>query len=104
MRREEAMAERARARQNIFLGAWLGGLLLTALAILIAFLALSGGMPLALGGTAFFLLGMGVLATGIAIWVRAAAHREVARRLRVQAGAQTKRREIPSARSVTSPG
>jgi len=104
MRREEAMAERARARQNIFLGAWLGGLLLTALAILIAFLALSGGMPLALVGTAFFLLGMGVLATGIGIWVRAAAHREVDRRLRAKDEARTKRREILSAWGVRSSG
>src|SRR2546426_5646649 len=73
MRREEAMAERARSRQRAFLGAMLGGLLLTALAILVAFLALQGGMPLYLTGTAFFLLGMGVLSTGIGIWVRGAA-------------------------------
>src|SRR5207244_12225313 len=32
MRREESMAERARSRQRTFLGAMLGGLLLTALA------------------------------------------------------------------------
>src|SRR6266513_2864150 len=73
MRREEAMAERARSRQRTFLGAMLGGLLLTATAILVAFLALQGGMPLPLSGAAFFLLGMGVLSTGIGIWVRGAA-------------------------------
>src|SRR5205085_4248389 len=84
MRREEAMAERARSRQRTFLGAMLGGLLLTALAILVAFLALQGGMPLYLSGAAFFLLGMGVLSTGIGIWVRGAAVREVDRRLRAK--------------------
>src|SRR5436190_1254338 len=57
MRREEAMAERARSRQRAFLGAMLGGLLLTALAILVAFLALQGGMTLYLSGAAFFLVG-----------------------------------------------
>src|SRR4030088_2655530 len=81
MRREEAMAERARSRQRTFLGAMLGGLLLTAMAILVAFLALQGGMPLPLSGAAFFLLGLGVLSTGIGIWVRGAAVREVDRRL-----------------------
>src|SRR5438046_4811880 len=84
MRREEAMAERARSRQRTFLGAMLGGLLLTAMAILVAFLALQGGMPLPLSGAAFFLLGMGVLSTGIGIWVRGAAVREVDRRLRAK--------------------
>lgn len=94
MRREEAMAERARSRQRTFLGAMLGGLLLTAMAILVAFLALQGGMPLPLAGAAFFLLGMGVLSTGIGIWVRGAAVREVDRRLRAKDEARVKRREI----------
>src|SRR2546423_5749252 len=94
MRREEAMAERARSRQRTFLGAMLGGLLLTAMAILVAFLALQGGMPLPLSGVAFFLLGMGVLSTGIGIWVRGAAVREVDRRLRAKDEARVKRREI----------
>jgi uncharacterized protein YhaN len=96
MRREEAMAERARSRQRTFLGAMLGGLLLTALAILVAFLALQGGsgMPIYLSGVAFFLLGMGVLATGIGIWVRGAAVREVDRRLRAKDEARVKRREV----------
>jgi DNA repair exonuclease SbcCD ATPase subunit len=93
MRREEAMAERARSRQRTFLGAMLGGLLLTAMAILVAFLALQGGMPLPLSGAAFFLLGMGVLSTGIGIWVRGAAVREVDRRLRAKDEARVKRRE-----------
>src|SRR2546427_3798318 len=94
MRREEAMAERARSRQRTFLGAMLFGLLLTAMAILVAFLALQGGMPLPLSGAAFFLLGMGVLSTGIGIWVRGAAVREVDRRLRAKDEARIKRREI----------
>ncbi len=94
MRREEAMAERARSRQRTFLGAMLGGLLLTAMAILVAFLALQGGMPLPLSGAAFFLLGMGVLSTGIGIWVRGAAVREVDRRLRAKDEARVRRREI----------
>jgi uncharacterized protein YhaN len=94
MRREESLAERARNRQRTFLGAMLGGLLLTALAILVAFLALQGGMPLALTGAAFFLLGMGVLSTGIGIWVRGAAVREVDRRLKAKDAARVKRREI----------
>ena len=94
MRREEAMAERARSRQRTFLGAMLGGLLLTAMAILVAFLTLQGGVPLPLSGVAFFLLGMGVLSTGIGIWVRGAAVREVDRRLRAKDEARVKRREI----------
>jgi uncharacterized protein YhaN len=93
MRREESLAERARSRQRTFLGAMLGGLLLTALAILVAFLALQGG-PLLLTGAAFFLLGMGVLSTGIGIWVRGVAVREVDRRLRAKDEARIKRREI----------
>src|SRR5438270_3437516 len=94
MRREESMAERARSRQRTFLGAMLGGLLLTALAILVAFLALQGGMPLYLSGAAFFLLGMGVLSTGIGIWVRGAAVREGDRRLKAKDDARVTRREI----------
>ena len=104
MRREEAMAERARSRQRTFLGAMLGGLLLTALAILVAFLALQSGMPLALTGAAFFLLGMGVLSTGIGIWVRGAAVREVDRRLRSKDEARMKRREILQPWGVRSSG
>jgi len=104
MRREEAMAERARSRQRTFLGAMLGGLLLTAMAILVAFLALQGGMPLPLSGAAFFLLGMGVLSTGIGIWVRAAAVREVDRRLRYKDEARVKRREILQPWGVRSSG
>ena len=94
MRREEAMAERARSRQRTFLGAMLGGLLLTALAILVAFLALQSNGTILLAGAAFFLLGMGVLSTGIGIWVRGAAVREVDRRLRAKDEARIKRREI----------
>src|SRR6202162_1682941 len=104
MRREEAMAERARSRQRTFLGAMLGGLLLTAMAILVAFLALRGGMPLPLSGAAFFLLGMGVLSTGIGIWVRGAAVREVDRRLRAKDEARVKRREILQPWGVRSSG
>ena len=104
MRREEAMAERARSRQRTFLGAMLGGLLLTAMAILVAFLALQGGMPVPLIGAAFFLLGMGVLSTGIGIWVRGAAVREVDRRLRAKDAARTKRREILQPWGVRSSG
>src|SRR2546423_8822280 len=94
MRREEAMAERARGRQRAFLGAMLGGLLLTALAILVAFLALQSSGTIILAGAAFFLLGMGVLSTGIGIWVRGAAVREVDRRLRSKDEARIKRREV----------
>ena len=94
MRREEAMAERARGRQRTFLGAMLGGLLLTALAILVAFLALQSSGTIILAGAAFFLLGMGVLSTGIGIWVRGAAVREVDRRLRSKDEARMKRREV----------
>jgi len=94
MRREEAMAERARSRQRTFLGAMLGGLLLTAMAILVAFLALQSSGSIILAGAAFFLLGMGVLSTGIGIWVRGAAVREVDRRLRAKDEARVKRREI----------
>src|SRR2546421_385071 len=104
MRREEAMAERARSRQRTFLGAMLGGLLLTAMAILVAFLALQGGMPLPLSGAAFFLLGMGVLSTGIGIWVRGAAVREVDRRLKAKDDARVKRREILQPWGVRSSG
>src|SRR3984893_5148477 len=104
MRREEAMAERARSRQRPFPGAMLGVLLLTAMAILVAFLALQGGMPLPLSGAAFFLLGMGVLSTGIGIWVRGAAVREVDRRLRAKDEARVKRREILQPWGVRSSG
>src|SRR5205085_3131522 len=103
MRREEAMAERARSRQRTFLGAMLGGLLLTALAILVAFLALQSG-TLALSGAAFFLLGMGVLSTGIGIWVRGAAVREVDRRLKAKDDARVKRREVLQPWGVRSSG
>src|SRR3981081_4376062 len=72
----------------------LGGLLLTALAILVAFLALQSNGTILLAGAAFFLLGMGVLSTGIGIWVRGAAVREVDRRLRAKDEARIKRREI----------
>jgi uncharacterized protein YhaN len=94
MRREEAMAERARNRQRTFLGAMLGGLLLTALAFLVAFLALQSNMAVPLTATSFFLLGMGVLSTAIGIWVRGAAVREVDRRLKAKDAARIKRREI----------
>src|SRR5438270_7338015 len=104
MRREEAMAERARSRQRTFLGAMLGGLLLTAMAILVAFLALQGGMPLPLSGAAFFLLGMGVLSTGIGIWVRGAADREVDRRLRAKDETRAQRRETMQPWGVRSAG
>src|SRR2546425_3198102 len=104
MRREEAMAERARSRQRTFLGAMLGGLLLTAMAILVAFLALQSNMPLPLSGAAFFLLGMGVLSTGIRIWVRGAAVREVDRRLRAKDEARVRRREILQPWGVRSSG
>jgi uncharacterized protein YhaN len=105
MRREEAMAERARSRQRTFLGAMLGGLLLTAMAILVAFLALQGGtQSYLIGGLAFFLLGMGVLSTGIGIWVRGAAVREVDRRLRAKDEARVKRREILQPWGVRSSG
>ena len=104
MRREEAMAERARGRQRTFLGAMLGGLLLTALAILVAFLALQASMPLPLTGAAFFLLGMGVLSTGIGIWVRGSAVREVDRRLKAKDEARVRRREILQAWGVRSSG
>lgn len=104
MRREEAMAERARSRQRTFLGAMLGGLLLTALAILVAFLAFESGMPILLSGVAFFLLGMGVLSTAIGIWVRGAAVREVDRRLRAKDEARIKRREVLQPWGVRSSG
>jgi DNA repair exonuclease SbcCD ATPase subunit len=93
MRREEAMAERARLRQRAFLGAMLGGLLLATLAILVAFLNLSSGPP-GLTAVAFFLLGMGVFSTALGIWVRASASREVDRRLRSKDEARTRRREV----------
>src|SRR2546423_9154925 len=104
MRREEAMAERARGRQRTFLGAMLGGLLLTALAILVAFLALQTNGSIYLAGAAFFLLGMGVLSTGIGIWVRGAAVREVDRRLHAKDEARVKRREILQPWGVRSSG
>jgi uncharacterized protein YhaN len=104
MRREESMAERARSRQRTFLGAMLGGLLLTAMAILVAFLALQGTVSFVLTGIAFFLLGMGVLSTAIGIWVRGAAVREVDRRLRAKDEARTKRREILQPWGVRSSG
>jgi uncharacterized protein YhaN len=104
MRREEAMAERARSRQRTFLGAMLGGLLLTAMAILVAFLALQSAGSIIMAGAAFFLLGMGVLSTGIGIWVRGAAVREVDRRLRSKDEARIKRREILQPWGVRSSG
>jgi uncharacterized protein YhaN len=104
MRREESLAERARNRQRTFLGAMLGGLLLMVLAILAAFFALQGGMPVYLAGAAFFLLGMGVLATGIGIFVRAAARKEVDRRLRAKDEARVKRRDILRPWGVRSSG
>src|SRR3989441_6631461 len=70
------------------------GLLVTAMAILVAFLALQSNMPLPLSGAAFFLLGMGVLSTGIGIWVRGAAVREVDRRLRARDAARGNGRQI----------
>ena len=104
MRREEGLAERARGRQRTFLGAMLGGLLLTAMAILVAFLALQSGMSVVPQAAAFFLLGMGVLSTAIGIWVRGAAVREVDRRLRAKDEARTKRREILQPWGVRSSG
>ena len=104
MRREESLAERARNRQRTFLGAMLGGLLLMVLAILAAFFALQGGMPVYLAGAAFFLLGMGVLATGIGIFVRASARKEVDRRLRAKDEARIKRRDILRPWGVRSSG
>ncbi|HYM49378.1 MAG TPA: AAA family ATPase [Candidatus Limnocylindrales bacterium] len=102
MRREEAMAERARGRQGVFLAAMLGGLLLTALAILVAFLAFYGGLPMWVAGIAFFLLGMGVLAAVIGIWVRSSAIKEVDRRLRLKDEARLRRREVLSPWGVRS--
>ena len=61
-------------------------------------------MPLPLAGAAFFLLGMGVLSTGIGIWVRGAAVREVDRRLRSKDEARVKRREILQPWGVRSSG
>jgi len=104
MRREESLAERARNRQRTFLGAMLGGLLLTVLAILVAFFALQGGTSVYLAGGAFFLLGMGVLSTGIGIWIRAAARKEVDRRLRAKDEARIKRRDILRPWGVRSSG
>ncbi|HET9847478.1 MAG TPA: AAA family ATPase [Candidatus Dormibacteraeota bacterium] len=104
MRREEGLAERARNRQRTFLGAMLGGLLLTAMAILVAFLAFESGMPTLLSGAAFFLLGMGVLSTAIGIWVRGAAVREVDRRLHAKDEARVKRREVLQPWGVRSSG
>ena len=104
MRREESMAERARGRQRTFLAAMLGGLLLTALAILVAFLGFASGGSIYLIGAAFFLLGMGVLSTGIGIWVRGAAVREVDRRLRAKDEARQKRREVLQPWGVRSSG
>ena len=104
MRREESLAERARSRQRTFLGAMLGGLLLTVLAILVAFFALQGGMPVYLAGAAFFLLGMGVLATGIGIWIRAGARKEVDRRLRAKDEARVRRRDVLRPWGVRSSG
>src|SRR5439155_947864 len=105
MRREEAMAERARSRQRTFLGAMLGGLLLTALAILVAFLALQSTGTIIRARAAFFLLGMGVLSTGIGIWVRGAAVREVDRRLRSKDQARMRRLEVAQPWRVrSSPG
>jgi len=104
MRREESLAERARNRQRTVLGAMLGGLLLAVMAILVAFFALQGGMPIYLAGAAFFLLGMGVLATGIGIWIRAAARKEVDRRLRAKDEARVRRREVLHPWGVRSSG
>src|SRR2546430_17581939 len=104
MRREEAMAERARGRQRAFPGAMRGGLLLPVMGIRGAFRALQGGMPPPLSGVAFFLLGMGVLSTGIGIWVRGAAVREVDRRLKAKDDARVKRREILQPWGVRSSG
>ncbi|HSO94316.1 MAG TPA: AAA family ATPase [Candidatus Dormibacteraeota bacterium] len=104
MRREESLAERARNRQRTFLGAMLGGLLLTVLAILVAFFALQGGTSVYLAGAAFFLLGMGVLSTGIGIWIRAAARKEVDRSLRAKDEARVRRRDILRPWGVRSSG
>jgi len=104
MRREESLAERARNRQRTFLGAMMGGLLLTVMAILVAFFALQGGMPVYLAGAAFFLLGMGVLSTGIGIFIRAAARKEVDRRLRAKDEARIKRRDVLRPWGVRSSG
>ncbi|MEO6796499.1 MAG: AAA family ATPase [Candidatus Dormibacter sp.] len=104
MRREENLAERARSRQRTFLGAMMGGLLLTVMAILVAFFALQGGMPVYLAGAAFFLLGMGVLSTGIGIVIRAQARKEVDRRLRAKDEARIKRRDVLRPWGVRSSG
>ena len=104
MRREENLAERARSRQRTFLGAMLGGLLLTVLAILVAFFALQGSVPVYLAGAAFFLLGMGVLATGIGIWIRAGARKEVDRRLHAKDEARVRRRDVLRPWGVRSSG
>lgn len=104
MRREENLAERARNRQRTFAGAMIGGLLLTVLAILVALVALREGTSVYLAGAAFFLLGMGVLSTGIGIWIRAAARKEVERSLRAKDEARVRRRDILRPWGVRSSG
>jgi DNA repair exonuclease SbcCD ATPase subunit len=93
MRREEAMAERARSRQGTFLGMMLGGLLLIAFAVLVAFLAFSSNLPV-VAYAAAVLGGMGLLAAVVGIWARGTALREVDRRLKAKDIARTRRREI----------
>ncbi len=106
MRQQEAMAERARARQRTSVGAMLGGLLLTAVAVLVVFLAFSGGLPNPYipAGIGLFLLGMGVLAAIIGIIVRSRAIREVDWRLKAKDEARVKRREILGPWGVRSSG
>jgi len=102
MRREEAMAERARARYGTFGILLLGSVLLTAVAFLVAFVGLQIGIPIFLASS--FLLGMGVLGAVIAIWMRGASNHEVDRRLKFKDHARLRRREILAPWGVRASG
>ncbi len=94
MRREEAMAERARARYGTFGVLTLGGVLLMAVAFLVAFVGLQVGPLVFIAAS--FLLGMGLLGSVLGILARGTAMREVERRLAAKDEARLRRREILS--------
>ena len=102
MRREEAMAERARSQYGTWGIVTLVGVLLMAVAFLIAFVALSVGYLAFI--VAAFLLGMGLLGAILGLILRGTANRQVDRRLRAKDDARLQRREILGPWGVRSSG
>lgn len=102
MRREEAMAERARSQYGTWGIVTLVGVLLMAVAFLVAFVALSVGLLAFI--VAAFLLGMGLLGAILGLVLRGAANRQVDRRLRAKDDARLRRREILGPWGVRSSG